>query len=161
MCQALLGHTYMSHDKKKITTTTSHHTTPHPFASNQQSSVAGDIKSSGLIQGYIVSIRKFSNHITTTRHCTHWPPNNTIHPRSTYEWLRQMQTRTPKQNKLLVAWWLCMVKPKWILPLCGKWVGLHMTLECRDIKLWPISKCVTLSGASQCVCLCSDSGQSE
>jgi len=62
-----------------------HYTKPHPFASNQQSSVAGDIKSSGLIQGYIVSIRKFSNHITTTRHYTHWPPNNTIHTRSTYE----------------------------------------------------------------------------
>jgi hypothetical protein len=39
--------------------------------------------------------------------------------------------------------------------------GLHMTLECRDTKLCPISKCVTMSGASQCVCLCSDSGQSE
>jgi hypothetical protein len=43
----------------------------------------------------------------------------------------------------------------------GFYDGLHMTLECRDPKLWPISKCVTMSGASQCVHLRSDSGQSE
>jgi hypothetical protein len=30
MCQALLGHTYMSHDKKKITTTTPNHTHSPP-----------------------------------------------------------------------------------------------------------------------------------
>jgi hypothetical protein len=43
-----------------------------------------------------------------------------------------------------------MVKPKWILELCCWkyfYSGLHMTLECRDTKLWPISSL----GASQCL----------
>ncbi len=39
-----------------------------------------------------------------------------------------------------------MVKPKWILL---QWYvkclfsGLHMTLECRDTKLWPVFGCIT------------------
>jgi hypothetical protein len=43
---------------------------------------------------------------------------------------------------------ISIVKPKWILlQLCQKCFssGLHMTLECRDIKLWPISGCITMS----------------
>jgi hypothetical protein len=43
-----------------------------------------------------------------------------------------------------------MVKPKWILELCCWkcfYSGLHMTLECRDTKLWPVS----FLGASQCL----------
>jgi hypothetical protein len=42
-----------------------------------------------------------------------------------------------------------MVKPKWILQLCWKcfYSGLHMTLECRDTKLWFLSgrDCITMS----------------
>jgi hypothetical protein len=42
-------------------------------------------------------------------------------------------------NRMLIS----MVKPKWILQLCWKcfYSGLHMTLECRDTKLWPVSGC--------------------
>ncbi len=37
-----------------------------------------------------------------------------------------------------------MVKPKWIFQLCPKGFcsGLHMTLEWRDTKLWPLTKCM-------------------
>jgi hypothetical protein len=40
-----------------------------------------------------------------------------------------------------------MVKPKQILQVCQKcsYSGLHMTLECRDTKLWLISRCITMS----------------
>jgi hypothetical protein len=37
-------------------------------------------------------------------------------------------------------------KPKWILqfyPTCF-YTGLHMILECRDTKLWPISGCIPM-----------------
>jgi hypothetical protein len=40
-----------------------------------------------------------------------------------------------------------MVKPKWILWVCQKcsYSGLHMTSECRNTKLWLISRCITMS----------------
>jgi hypothetical protein len=50
---------------------------------------------------------------------------------------------------------ISMMKPKWILQLCPKcfYSGLHMTLECRDTKLWPVSgvhhKCLYHEGQSQ------------
>jgi hypothetical protein len=51
---------------------------------------------------------------------------------------------------------ISMVKPKWILQLCWKCfliVHFHMTLECSDTKLWPVSlaasQCLYPSGQSQ------------
>jgi len=42
---------------------------------------------------------------------------------------------------------ISMVKSNWIFQLCQKpfYSGLHMSLECRDIKVWPISGCITMS----------------
>jgi hypothetical protein len=47
------------------------------------------------------------------------------------------------------TWWslVSMVKRKWILQLCWKcfYNGRHMTLECGDTKLWPVSGCIPMS----------------
>ncbi len=42
---------------------------------------------------------------------------------------------------------ISMVKSNWIFQLCQKpfYSGLHMNLESRDIKVWPISGCITMS----------------
>jgi hypothetical protein len=143
-----------------------HYTTPHPFASNQQSSVAEDIKSSGLIQVYIVSIRNLSV-IISPRHDTTPIGLQTTLAIPEVPMSDCAKCKGEPQNKTKQAACCMMalhgeakVDPSDMWEM-GFYRGLHMTLECRDTKLWPISKCVTMSGASQCICLCSDSGQSE
>jgi len=43
---------------------------------------------------------------------------------------------------------ISMVKPKWIV-ICPQEIFLgeclHITIECRDTKLWPTSGCLTMS----------------
>jgi hypothetical protein len=54
-----------------------------------------------------------------------------------------MRLNTIDWNHMVIS----MMKLKRILQLYGKcfYSGLHVTLECRDTKLWPVSGCITMS----------------